>query len=98
VTEFVTFSGASWGGGVSVTPLRRLVLSGAFSRAISNTESNSVMSHNDMEIFNAQLQYHFRRIGFQAGYTRFTQGISVLGLPATSTSYFAGFTRWFDFF
>lgn len=98
VTDFVTFSGASWGGGISVTPVRRLVLSGAFSRAISNTESNSVFSHNDMEIFNSQLQYHFRRIGFQAGYTRFTQGISVLGLPATSTSYFVGFTRWFDFF
>ena len=98
VTDFVTFSGASWGGGVSVTPVRRLVLSGAFSRAISNTESNSVFSHNDMEIFNSQLQYHFRRIGIQAGYTRFTQGISVLGLPATSTSYFVGFTRWFDFF
>jgi len=92
------FSGASWGGGVSVTPLRRLVMAGSFSRAISNTTSQANFSHNDMEIFNAQLQYHFRRIGFQAGYTRFTQGISIVDLPATSTSYFAGFTRWFDFF
>jgi len=98
VGDFVTFSGASWGGGVSVTPVRRLVLSGAFNRAISNTDSSSILSHNSMEVFNAQMQYHFRRIGLQAGYTRFTQGISILGLPASSTAYFVGFTRWFDFF
>jgi len=98
VNDFVTFSGASWGGGVSVTPIRRLILSGAFNRAISNTNSNSMISHNNMEIFNAQLQYHVRRIGLQAGYTRFTQGISIVGLPATTSAYFVGFTRWFDFF
>ena len=98
VNDFVLFSGASWGGGLSVSPMRRLILSGAFSRAISNTESESMVSHNNMEVFNAQLQYHVRRIGLQAGYTRFTQGISVLGLPATTSAYFVGFTRWFDFF
>ena len=98
IADFVTFSGASWGGGASVSPFRRLILSGAFSRAISHTESNSMFSLNSNEIFNAQMQYHFRRIGLQAGYTRFTQGVSILGLPATSTAYFVGFTRWFDFF
>lgn len=98
VNQLVMFSGSSWGGGVSVSPIRRLVLSGAFSRAISHTESNSIFSLNNNEIFNAQLQYHVRRIGLQAGYTRFTQGISVAGIPATSSSYFVGFTRWFDFF
>ena len=98
VNDFVIFSGASWGGGISVSPIRRLVLSGAFSRAISDTQSNAVVSHNNMEIFNSQLQYHVRRIGLQAGYTRFTQGISIVGLPATTSAYFVGFTRWFDFF
>lgn len=57
-----------------------------------------MFSHNNAEIFNAQLQYHVRRIGLQAGYTQFTQGISIVGTPATSSSYFVGFTRWFDFF
>ncbi len=55
-------------------------------------------SHNNTEIFNAQMQYHLRRIGLQAGYTRFTQGISAIGAPANATSYFVGMTRWFDFF
>jgi hypothetical protein len=97
VTDFITFGGSSYGGGISVTPRRRLVVSGSFNRAISNTLGPTI-SHNNTEIFNAQLQYHLRRIGVQAGYTRFTQGISALGAPANTTSYFVGISRWFDFF
>ena len=97
VNDFITYGGSSYGGGISVTPLRRLVLSGSFSRAISNTMGQT-FSHNNTEIFNAQLQYHLRRIGVQAGYTRFTQGISAVGAPANTTAYFVGISRWFDFF
>ncbi len=97
VTEFVTFTGTSYSGSFSVSPMRRMVLSGSYSRAISDTVAQT-LSHNDTDVYNAQLQYHLRRIGLQAGYTRFTQGISAVGLPASTTSYFVGFTRWFDFF
>jgi hypothetical protein len=97
VNDFITFSGSSYGGGVSVTPLRRLVIAGSFNRAISNTLSQTI-SRNNTEVFNGQLQYHLRRIGLQAGYTRFTQGISAVGAPANTTSYFVGISRWFDFF
>jgi hypothetical protein len=97
LSNLVIFSGSSYGGGFSVSPLRRLVVAGSFSRAISNTMAETI-SHNNMEIFNGQLQYHLRRIGLQAGYTRFSQGISAAGTPANTTSYFAGITRWFDFF
>jgi hypothetical protein len=97
LNDFITFSGSSYGGGVSVTPLRRLVIAGSFNRAISNTLSQTI-SRNNTEVFNGQLQYHLRRIGLQAGYTRFTQGISAVGAPANTTSYFVGISRWFDFF
>jgi hypothetical protein len=97
VNDFITFGGSSYGGGVSVTPMRRLVIAGSFNRAISNTIGQTI-SHNNTEIFNGQLQYHLRRIGLQAGYTRFTQGISAVGAPATTTAYFVGISRWFDFF
>jgi hypothetical protein len=97
VNDFIFFGGESYGGGVSVTPVRRLVISGSFNRAISNT-IGSTTSHNNTEIANAQLQYHLRKIGFQAGYTRFSQGISAVGTPANTTSFFVGVTRWFDFF
>lgn len=95
--QFVTFDGSSYGGSFSVTPLRRLVLSGSYSRAISNTLGET-LSHNDTKIYNSQMQYHLRRIGLQAGYTRFSQGISAAGTPVSTTSYFVGFSRWFDFF
>ena len=98
VNDFTTFTGASWGGGASVTPVKRLILSASFSRAISDTVSEEMYSHNAMEVYNAQMQYHLRRIGLLAGYTRFSQGISAVGTPASSTSYFVGITRWFDFF
>src|SRR6202030_219541 len=95
-TDFITFGGSSYGGGISVTPVRRLVISGSFNRAISNTIGQTT-SHNNTEIFNAQMQYHLRRIGLQAGYTRFTQGISAFGAPVNNTTFFVGMTRWFDF-
>jgi len=97
LTDLILFSGTSYGGGISVTPIRRLVIAGSFNRAISNTISTT-NSHNSTEIFNAQLQYHLRRIGLQAGYTQFTQGISAIGAPAGTTAFFVGITRWFDFF
>ena len=97
LNNLVLFSGDSYGGGISVTPIRRLSISGSFSRSISNTVA-TMASHNNTEIFNAQMQYHLRRIGLQAGYTRFTQGISAIGAPANTTSYFFGMSRWFDFF
>jgi hypothetical protein len=97
LTDYILFTGSSYGGGLTLTPIRRLSISGTFSRAISNTISTTD-SHNNTEIFNAQMQYHLRRIGLQAGYTRFTQGISAVGTPVNTTSYFVGMTRWFDFF
>lgn len=97
VTDFITFDGSSYGGGISVTPIRRLVIAGSYNRAISNTLGQTI-SHNNTVIYNAQMHYHLRKIGLDAGYTRFTQGISAVGAPASTTSYFVGISRWFNFF
>jgi hypothetical protein len=98
-SDLITFAGDSYGGGISATPVRRLTLSANYARAISNTLSSATTSHNNTEIFNAQMQYHLRRIGLLSGYTRFTQSISAGGAPpGTSNSFFVGVSRWFDFF
>jgi hypothetical protein len=98
-SNLILFNGDSYGGSVSATPLRHLTVSGTFSRAISHTLSDVTDSRNNMELYNAQLQYHLRKIGLLAGYTRFTQGISATGTPpATANSFFIGVSRWFDFF
>jgi len=97
LTDFILFTGSSYGGGLAISPIKRMSISGTFSRAISNTIA-ATTSNNNTEVFNAQMQYHLRRIGLLAGYTRFTQGISAVGAPVNTTSYFVGMTRWFDFF
>jgi hypothetical protein len=97
IVDSIQFTGDSYNGGISVTPISRMSIAGTYSRGISNTYGQT-LSHNDTQIFNAQLQYHLRRIGLQAGWTRYTQGISSFGLPATTTSYYVGFNRWLNFF
>jgi hypothetical protein len=99
VENTILFNGKSWGGGISGTPFRRMVLSATFSRALSDTVANDVYSRSNTEVFNTQLQYHMRRIGLQAGYTKFIQGISAInGVPFNTSSYFVGISRWFDIF
>jgi len=99
VNNLVIFSGHGYGGGISVEPLRRLTFSGTFSRSLGNTLANSIASRNNTELFDLQMRYRIRKIGIQAGYTRFTQGFSATGVaPATMNSYYAGISRWFDFF
>lgn len=97
--NLILYNGDSYSGSMSLTPVRKLTISGSFSRAISDTIANETNSHNNTEVFNAQMQYRLRRIGLLSGFTRFTQGVSASGLPAgTSNSFFVGVSRWFDFF
>jgi hypothetical protein len=97
--NLVYFSGTSYGGSVSMTPLRRMTVSTTYNRSLSNTVSNLIPSRNNMDLLTGQLQYRFRRIQLQAGYYMLTQGISASGnTPGTVTSYYAGISRWFDLF
>lgn len=97
--NLIAYDAESYGGGISWTPIRRLVLSGTYNRSLSNTLANGIYSRNNTEIIYSQLQYRLRRISLLAGYTRFTQGISATGVPpGTVTSYYGGISRWFDFF
>jgi hypothetical protein len=98
-TNVIAYNVESYGGSVSWTPVRRMVLSGTYSRSLSDTLANGIYSKNNTEIIYSQLQYRLRRISLLAGYTRFTQGISATGVPpGTVTSYYGGISRWFDFF
>ena len=97
--DLIFYSQKGYGGGISWTPIRRLSLTGTYNRSRSDTLANTTFSKNDTEILTGQLQYRLRRIGILAGYTRFTQGISATGIPpGTTTSYYAGISRWFNFF
>ena len=95
----IVYNGKSYGGSLTLTPLPRLSISGAYSHAVSDTLSNDVSSENKTEIFYSQLQYRLRRISLIAGFTKFSQGISASGFgTGNEYSYFVGVQRWFNFF
>jgi hypothetical protein len=97
--NLIYYNAKNYGGGISWTPIRRMVLTGTYSRSLSNTLSNDVFSRNNTEVIYSQMQYRLRRLSLLGGYTRFTQGISATGqLPGTVNSYYVGISRWFDFF
>lgn len=51
------------------------------------------------QLYNSFMQYRLRKIYLDAGFTRLRQGVGTPGTPPVNvTSYFVGFTRWFNFF
>lgn len=95
----VLYNARSYGGSLSVTPVARLIITGVYSRALSDTTGYAIASRNNTEIITGQMQYRLRRVSLMAGYTRFSQGFTAVGPTAAPvTSYFAGISRWFNFF
>jgi hypothetical protein len=93
------FGGDSYSVAVSSAPVRKLILSAAWARSLSNTTSNSIASSNSNAQFNSLVQYQYRKLYFTSGYARLEQGFSVAGSkPEIISSYYMGLSRWFNFF
>lgn len=74
-----------------------------FSLAYADSNGTTVDQLSDIrvstELYNAYLQYRMRKIYLNAGFTRLRQGVGTPGTaPVNVTSYYVGFTRWFNFF
>lgn len=99
------FGGDSYSFSLSSAPVKRLILSASYSKAISNTSSLSTdtgltsASSNANDQFNSLVQYQYRKLYFTSGYARLQQGFSVAGSkPQIVSSYYMGLSRWFNFF
>jgi hypothetical protein len=98
-TDLILYGGHAYGGGLGINPYKRLTITFSYARAFSDTVSNSVGSHNNSENVFGRVQYQFRQMFFNAGYSRFVQGFSASGLaPAQLNSFYVGVQRWFNFF
>ena len=102
------FGGDSYSFGVSSAPVKKLLLSASYAKAISNTTSQTITSSNTFlaiasansnSQFNSLVQYQYRKLYFTSGYARVEQGFSITGTkPEIISSYYMGLSRWFNFF
>ena len=97
--DVVLFNGKSYAFGFGSSPVRGLTLSASYSRALSNTNSSSIISNNNNQSMYFLMIYNFRKLYFNAGYSRLLQGFSTAGTPpALVGSLYVGVSRWFNFF
>ena len=97
--EFTSYDSKGWGFNASGTVMRRLVLNAGYSKSNGHTIDPMLTTATDTELINAIMQYRIRKIFLNAGYTRLKQSVGVPGTqPIDVTTYFIGFSRWFNFF
>jgi hypothetical protein len=95
----VLYNGTSYGVNISMYPFRHMIVSGAWSKSFSNTNSPILLTNSGNTNYYGFGGYEFRKLIFQAGVTKFTQNISNSGtLPSMLTSYSFGIQRWFKGF
>jgi len=93
------YGGDSFSFGLSSSPVKKLLLTASYSKAISNTTSASDSSMNQNTQFNSLIQYQFRKLYFNSGYSRLEQGFSGSSTaPEVLSSFYIGVSRWFNFF
>jgi hypothetical protein len=93
------YGGHSYSLGISSSPVKKLVIAASYGASFSNISSLGVASQNQNNQFNTIVQYQTRKLSYSSGYARLEQGFSQSGLPpGIVSSYFAGVSRWFNFF
>jgi hypothetical protein len=93
------YDGKVYGAGLSVRPLRKMLINANWYRMRSDTQTVEIFSANNSDRFYGQMQYNLRKLSFRAGYWRMYQGISASGLPPkTVNTYYFNISRWFNLF
>jgi len=92
------FSSRAFSTSASATLLRRLVVSGAYTRGMGHSITPTLAVGNENRMLTGLMRYRLRRIYLTGGFTRFSQGITSVGTPGVVTSYNFGISRWFNLF
>jgi hypothetical protein len=97
--SLVFYGGESYSYSLGGSPVRRLTFTASYVRALTRTTGADETSTNRNEITSVYMQYAFRKLSLNAGYTRLMQGFSASAVPpATANSFYIGISRWFNFF
>lgn len=93
------YGGDSYSATLASSPVRHMVMSATYEKAITNTNDNGVNSNNVNAMYTAQMTYQVRKLYVTTGYERLLQGFSGTGTPTQLVySYYFGVSRWFKFF
>ena len=97
--SFTSYSSKGWGASMAVNPTKRLVITGAYAKSNGSTIDPMLSVYTNNNLINALMQYRLRKIFVNAGYTRLQQNVTTPGgSPLEVSSYYIGFSRWFNFF
>jgi hypothetical protein len=98
-SDLILFNGESYSFGLSSSPVRRLTIGASYARAFTGSDTAGLLSNNNTKMFNAIVNYQFRKMYFTGGYSNLVQGFSASGLPPENvSSFYVGISRWFNFF
>jgi hypothetical protein len=96
---FTSYDSKGWGFNAGANPIRRLAISVGYSKSDGHTIVPLLTTATDDELINGIMQYRLRKIFLNAGYTQLRQSVGAPGSkPIDVTTYFIGFSRWFNFF
>lgn len=98
-TSFTQYNSKGWGVSAGTMPTKRLTVSFGYGKSSGSTIDplHSIFSNNTLT--NVVAQYRVRKIFINGGYTRLQQTAGITGTqPLDVTTYFIGFSRWFNFF
>ncbi|MGB9199720.1 MAG: hypothetical protein WCB53_22545, partial [Terriglobales bacterium] len=97
--QFLLNTGSSYSFNFTANPMRRLVVSAAYTRTIDDGLAATLMTNSASKVYTAFTEYQFRKIVFNAGYTNLNQFVSAAGMPAANYSnFYVGIQRWFKAF
>ena len=99
VTPVLLYDGESYSYSLGGSPIRRLTFTATYNQIHGHTFGVAGTSTNTSELASVYVQYGFRKLYLNAGYSRILQGFSESGVPpAAANSYHIGISRWFHFF
>lgn len=99
ITNTVLYNARSLGIGGSYNPIRKMTITAAYSKAVSDATSKSSATTANTSLFNAAVRWRLRQLNVDANFTRFEQGFSTSSSrPVMLNSYSLGISRWFNVF
>jgi hypothetical protein len=97
--SLTSYSSKGYGVSLGLNPTRRLVVSASYGKSDGSTIEPTLSIYTNNTLINATMQYRLRKIFVNGGFTRLQQSAGTAGTsPVMVTSYYIGFSRWFNFF